>query len=359
MITEVHGDLLSADVDALVNTVNCVGVMGKGIALQFKRQYPENFKLYAKACAAGEVRLGSMFLVELDTISNPRYIINFPTKNHWRSKSRLVDIEHGLDDLIRVIKDRNIRSIAIPPLGAGNGGLQWSEVSKAIYQKLSDLPAVHIELFAPSDTKRTLAPHPIRMTWGRATLIKLIEAYSKHRRAVEPWEPTIGASHLEIQKLSYFANIVMPHLRLKFEAGQYGPYSEQTRHQIQEMEGTYLQGHGDGTSRVQQLFPIEPTELGSHEADNYTYQHSENRNIQSEIIDPVMKIIEGYEGPYNMELLASTHWVASHNMATNATEAWEQIQKWTARKKRLFTPEHVERAWKKLESLNLTSKVEF
>ncbi|TDV40741.1 type II toxin-antitoxin system antitoxin DNA ADP-ribosyl glycohydrolase DarG [Actinophytocola oryzae] len=354
MITETRGDLLNADAEALVNTVNCVGVMGKGIALQFKRRYPENFKLYAKACTAGEVKLGEMFVVELHTITSPRYIINFPTKNHWRSKSRLDDIDHGLDDLIRVIREREIRSIAIPPLGAGNGGLAWDDVSKLIYRKLAQVSDVAIQLFAPSGAKRALAPQALRMSWGRATIIKLIEAYAEYRRAVEPWEPALGASHLEIQKLSYFANIVMPHLNLRFEAGQYGPYSEQTRHLIQEMEGSYLEGHGDGTSRVQELIPIIPTDTGSREADDYVHKNSSNRNVKTEIVDPVMKIIEGYEGPYNMELLASTHWLASHGKARNATEAWEQIQAWTARKKRLFTRNHVERAWQKLESINMT-----
>jgi O-acetyl-ADP-ribose deacetylase (regulator of RNase III) len=148
MITERRGDLLDAEAEALVNAVNCVGVMGKGIALQFKRRYPENFELYAKACAAEEVQLGKMFVVERQTTTNPRYIINFPTKKHWRSKSRLADIDRGLDELVRVTRERDIRSIAIPPLGAGHGGLAWDDVSKLIHRKLSEVPELAIQLFA-------------------------------------------------------------------------------------------------------------------------------------------------------------------------------------------------------------------
>ena len=148
MITDVHGNLLAADADALVNTVNTVGVMGKGIALQFKNAYPGNYKAYRAACQRHEVRLGEMFVFDAGQLVRPRWVINFPTKNHWKSPSRLTDIESGLDDLVRVITEHDIRSIAVPPLGCGNGGLDWADVRPIIEAKLRGLD-VEVLLYPP------------------------------------------------------------------------------------------------------------------------------------------------------------------------------------------------------------------
>ena len=144
------GDLLAEDAEALVNTVNCVGVMGRGIALQFKSAFPENFKEYARACKRAEIQPGSMFVVETDQLASPRYIINFPTKRHWRGKSRMEDIESGLLDLQRIIREKSIHSIAVPPLGSGLGGLDWEQVRPRIEEVLQDLNDVRIVIFEPS-----------------------------------------------------------------------------------------------------------------------------------------------------------------------------------------------------------------
>ena len=132
MIELKNGDIFGEDVEALVNSVNCVGVMGRGIALQFKNLFPKNFKAYAAACKRGEVKPGRMFVHELAPLANPRYVVNFPTKRHWRGKSRIEDIDAGLFDLVRVIKELNIRSIAIPPLATNLGGLSWADVRPRI-----------------------------------------------------------------------------------------------------------------------------------------------------------------------------------------------------------------------------------
>jgi O-acetyl-ADP-ribose deacetylase (regulator of RNase III) len=143
-----HGDLLRQDdVDAIVNAVNCVGVMGKGIALQFKNKWPDNFKAYEAACKAGEVRLGKMFVFDSSALLQPRYIINFPTKQHWRDKSELRSIALGLEDLIAQIRRLGIRSLAMPSLGCGNGGLAWGDVNPIIEQAFSTLPDVDLRLF--------------------------------------------------------------------------------------------------------------------------------------------------------------------------------------------------------------------
>ena len=150
MITYATGDLLQADAEALVNTVNCVGVMGKGIALQFKRRFPDNFHAYEKACTRGEVAIGTMFVTETGHLDGPRYVINFPTKEHWRRPSRLSYIDAGLRDLVRVLRDANIRSVAVPPLGTGNGGLDWVEVEPRLIGALQGLPDVHATIYPPA-----------------------------------------------------------------------------------------------------------------------------------------------------------------------------------------------------------------
>ena len=146
------GNILAENAEALVNAVNCVGVMGRGVALMFKNAFPENFEAYAYACRREEVRPGQMFVVEQDRLAGPRYIVNFPTKRHWRGKSRMEDIESGLRDLRRVIREKGIRSIAIPPLGSGLGGLDWREVRPQIEEALRDLDGVCVVIFEPHDS---------------------------------------------------------------------------------------------------------------------------------------------------------------------------------------------------------------
>mgnify|MGYP000880146280 FL=1 len=139
MIEYKNGDILKEDAEAIVNTINCVGVMGKGLALQFKNKYPENFIQYKQACKEYKVQIGKMFIYHTEQFINPKYIINFPTKKDWRSNSKIEYIENGLDDLIKVIKELDIKSIAIPPLGCGLGGLDWTIVKQIIETKLSKL----------------------------------------------------------------------------------------------------------------------------------------------------------------------------------------------------------------------------
>ena len=146
------GTLLDAPVEALVNTVNTVGVMGKGIALQFKRAYPAMFKDYAAAAKRNELALGRMHVWHTGKLEGPRVMINFPTKRHWRGGSRLPDIEAGLKDLIEVIQRERIRSIAVPPLGCGHGGLNWADVEPLIRAKMQGLKDVDVRIYPPVGT---------------------------------------------------------------------------------------------------------------------------------------------------------------------------------------------------------------
>jgi O-acetyl-ADP-ribose deacetylase (regulator of RNase III) len=148
-IRVVHGDLLAAEADALVNAVNTRGVMGKGLAAQFKAAHPAMFDAYAAAARAGELCLGRMHVWPTGARDGPRYVVNFPTKDHWRSRSRLGDIESGLADLVRVAVELRLRSIAVPPLGCGHGGLDWADVEPLIRRELGALPGVEVLLYPP------------------------------------------------------------------------------------------------------------------------------------------------------------------------------------------------------------------
>lgn len=353
MIRKGEGDLLKADVEALVNTVNCVGVMGKGIALQFKRRYPQVFKDYEAACRRGDVRIGRMFVVPTNELTGPRFVINFPTKKHWRSPSKLAYIKQGLASLRAVIEDLGIQSVAIPPLGAGNGGLNWAEVEPLIREALDGMP-VTVSLFAPTPGRRPVASAgAMRITRFRALLLTLIRDYVGQRLGTEPWESTRGASHLEIQKLAYFASLLEPDLKLKFAPGRYGPYSEEVRHALQDMEGELTFGLGDGTNRVLDNDPIELTSRGAHEIDRYMTSGSQEAAEVQSLAGKVMLIVDGFEGPYGLELLGSTQWAAKV-AGPLPQQVAEAVRGWTRRKARLFTDQQIDTAMRHLDAVGLS-----
>ena len=225
------GDLLKEKVQAYVNTVNCVGIMGKGIALQFKMTYPDNYKQYKKACDKGEVRPGKMFITQINDIFEPKFVINFPTKTHWKAKSKLEYIEKGLTDLVKEITKKNIKSIVIPPLGCGQGGLNWNEVRPLIEDRLSALEDVDVILYAPSKSpepdKIKIATQKPKITPGRAALIVLLKNYK---------EVGYKITMLEIQKLMYFLQAAGENLRLRYRKAKYGPYADNLHHVLQAIE---------------------------------------------------------------------------------------------------------------------------
>lgn len=332
------GDLLKQqDVDAIVNTVNCVGVMGKGIALQFKKKWPANFKAYAAACKAGEIRLGKMFIFDLGALATPRYIINFPTKDHWRNASNLKDIETGLQDLVQQIKNLDIRSIAMPPLGCGNGGLNWADVRPVIEQHFADIKDVTLRLFEPSDTSataqlevNTAAP---KMTAGRAAILALLECYEAL---------SYGLSKLEVQKLAYFLQEAGEDLKLSYQKHKFGPYADQLRHVLDRMDGHYIHGVGDGVVES----AITPDTLALKTAKAFLAKA--NPELQARV-KRVAHLIDGFQSPFGMELLASVHWVAKQEGAKDAQQALQKIQSWNPRKNQLMQANHVESAWQQLQ----------
>ncbi|ESY13641.1 macro domain-containing protein [Mesorhizobium sp. C386A] len=331
------GNILDADVDALVNTVNCVGVMGRGIALQFKNAYPDNFKAYEAACNRGLVKPGQMFVVETGRLS-PRFIINFPTKRHWRGKSRIEDIESGLIDFVDVLRSRMIKSVAIPPLGSGLGGLLWSDVRPLIVAAVAPLPDVRSIIYEPAGTRdsATLArnrPVP-KMTEGRAALVVLLQRYLNG--LMDPF-----VTLLEAHKLLFFMQEAGQPLRLMFRKATYGPYAENLRHVLNEVEGHLIAGYGDGGDNPTKALSIIP---GAYEeAARVVVSDAATR----ERFDRVAKLIDGFETPYGMELLATVYWAAQREGASNFSEVRDAVHGWSERK-RQFASEEIKLAYRTL-----------
>ncbi len=344
-ITIQTGDLLEAEADALVNTVNCVGVMGKGIALQFKKKWPAAFKSYKQDCDSGKLRPGSLHIHEFGKLAGkPYFIINFPTKDHWRGKSQIEFIKSGLKALHRSIEELQIESIAIPPLGCGNGGLEWPRVEQLIREQLGDLD-VEIQLFAPTgapEAKRlAVRSERPKMTAGRAVLLKLLALYK---------ELDYSLTKVEVQKLCYFAQIAGQPLKLNFEKNQYGPYADSLRHVLNRIDGHFVKGVGDHDQsetelQVEQDAVIEATEFLKSDSESQAR------------LKRVKHLIEGFETPFGMELLATVHWV-SHELGTHDLDPvlegvrnWVPGQKaWNQRKSELMTEGKVRLALSQLHT---------
>ncbi len=334
-----QGNLLESKAEALVNTVNCVGVMGKGIALQFKQAFPENFKQYKKACDAGQVKLGQMFTIATGNLLNPRYIINFPTKGHWKGQSKLADIQAGLGALVAEVKRLGIQSIAIPPLGCGNGGLDWAVVKPLVVNAFAELPHVDVMIFEPSGapTADQVQVHTKRpsMTRGRALVIAIFDRYGI---------PGYRLGRLEAQKLAYFVQAAGEPLKLNYVKHHYGPYAENLNHVLQHIDGHYIKGYGD-RSQYSQMYVL-PAGRTEAEAFLAGQQDAHQR------LEQVSQLIEGFETPYGMEMLATVHWVAKENpqAAADVEVAIAAVQAWSDRKRNLFKPSHLQKAWQRLEA---------
>lgn len=331
MIEYTSGDLLKDEAEALVNTVNCVGVMGRGIALQFKKAWPKNFAAYQAACEREEIQPGRMFVFETGLLTSPRYIINFPTKRHWRGKSRIEDIEEGLSALAEIIRIRNIRSVALPPLGSGLGGLLWSDVRARIERVFGNLPEIQVRVYEPKDAPEedAILPGPDfpRMTAGRAALIGLMRRYLGGLL-----DPTI--SLLEVHKLLYFMQEAGEPLRLKYVQAPYGPYAENLRHVLLAIQGYLVAGYRDGGD-----FPDKPLKLvpgAVEEAELFLVEHVDTRAR----LDRVTALVEGFESPFGLELLSTVHWVLDRELPGNFSQVVERTYSWNLRKKQ-FTPRQI------------------
>lgn len=334
MIEHKAGDIFDEQSEALVNSVNCVGVMGRGIALQFKKRFPDNFKAYAEACKRGEVKPGRMFVYELGHMTYPRYIINFPTKRHWRGKSRMDDIEAGLGALVQEIQKRKIRSIAIPPLGTSLGGLRWADVRPRIEAALEVLSDPEVTLFepggGPADDRPNRSTKAPQMTRGKAALTGLMNRYL--RGVLDP-----SVTLLEVQKLMYFMQAAGEPLRLQFEEGNYGPYADTLRHVLIPLEGHLISGYEDGGNAPRKQLKLVPGALEDATA------FLEGQPKTRERLERVAQLVEGFESSFGLELLATVHWVATQHPCGTDDEIIAYTYAWNPRK-RQFTERQIKLA---------------
>jgi len=308
MITFTEGNLLEADAEALVNTVNTVGVMGKGVALMFKEAFPENFKAYKRACKEKQVRLGEMFVTQREDLLGPKWIINFPTKGHWKYPSQMKWIEDGLADLARVIEKKKIRSIAIPPLGSGSGGLDWTEVRSRIEKALGSLKDVNVIIYEPTAEYQNVAKRSgvEELTVPRALIAEMVRRYS-----ILGIECTL----LEVHKLGYFLERSVNALNLdnkfKFEFGanKFGPYSDKLKHLLDGLDGSYL--HCD--KRIADASPFETIRFDDAKKDKVAaFLTTPEAKPYRPALEATTELIDGLESPLGTELLSTVDWLIKH-----------------------------------------------
>lgn len=336
----IKDNLLDSKAQALVNTVNTMGIMGKGIALQFKERFPQNFKIYAAACKKGEVRIGQMFVVKENTLDGEKIIINFPTKKEWFKKSQYSYIEEGLIDLVRVIKEYNIQSIALPPLGSGNGGLDWEKVKKIMIAYLEPLQGIEIMVYEPNTAVKEILQKEeqkkdVKLTPGRAMLLYALFQYEKLGET---------ASVFAANKLAYFLQKSGEPLRLQFVPYTYGPYAQAIEKVLYALNGKYLTGMEQMSAK-----PFEPLKLNQErykEVGEYI-----NTNLTSEQkrrLDNLFRIITGFESTLSLEILASVHYLLNESPGLTKEDLLHKIQSWNDRKKSLITADYVQIAYNHL-----------
>lgn len=338
MIYYTQGNLLEANVEALVNTVNTVGVMGKGIALMFKERFPKNMDAYARACKNGEVITGKMFVTATDELVGPQWVVNFPTKQHWRSKSKMEWIEEGLQDLRRFINEKKIKSIAIPPLGSGHGGLDWQDVKPKIIEALSNIEGVDIWVYEPTKKYQNVAKKTgvKKLTPARAIVAELVRRY---------WILGMECSLLEIQKLAWFLQRVLEaeglknELKLNFEARNYGPYANNLDHLLNALDGSYLKAD----KRIPDSDPLDVIAFNDEKkALVEAYLNSEGKDYLP-ALEKASEIINGFESPFGLELLSTVDWLLTKEGCEPRLESikkgianWPAGKQWAERKLGLF-----------------------
>jgi O-acetyl-ADP-ribose deacetylase (regulator of RNase III) len=360
MITFTQGNLLEAKAEALVNTVNTVGVMGKGIALMFKEAFPENTTIYEATCRSGGLHVGRMLVTEHDQLVGPRWIINFPTKKHWRNPSKLEWIIEGLKDLKRVIVERDIRSIALPPLGSGNGGLDWRDVRPEIEAALKDLSGVDVIVYEPTSIYQNVTKRDglEKLTPARALVAELVRRY---------WILGIECTVLEVQKLAYILErsieqqVIANPLDLRFEANKFGPYAPRLRHLLNSLDGSYLHC----SKRLSDAGPLDVIWFEDAKKDKVAaYLTTPEARTYRPALEVATKLIDGFESPLGMELLATVDWVIRHDGAEPTVDGvraalakWPGGQQAAERKQSLFDDRLIELAVRRLTRTPETANV--
>lgn len=339
MIKYKTGDILESNAEALVNTVNTVGVMGKGIALQFKNAFPSNFKEYVNACKTKDIEIGKLFVFKDSNLkTGAKYIINFPTKRDWRKPSEYSFIESGLDDLKRVIEKYDIKSIAIPPLGAGNGGLEWEKVKRIIEEKLGSLDR-EIIVYEPSlFIKEQLKNERVKLTDARALLLYVLYDLVRNGEYV---------SEFSSEKVCYFLQKfgAKKYFNLDFSPNFYGPYSGKVRFVLNVLNGSYVMGYSDMNKK-----PFEPLTLVADGYDVVKKHVEENPELHN-IAQKTINFLGGFYSDFALELLSSIDLIANKHNTFEREIISEQLKLWSDRKSNMFSnPRYIDISIRQLQN---------
>ncbi len=340
MIQYKTGNLLESEAEALVNTVNTIGVMGKGIALQFKNQFPANAKIYTKACKEKTFDIGQLLITtEGSLLNGEKIIINFPTKTDWRKPSEYSYIEKGLVELVKFIKEKEIKSIAIPPLGAGNGGLNWSKVKILMEKYLSNIDC-NIFIYEPNAIiQEALKKERVKLTPARAMLLSVLFDVVKSGEFV---------SEFTAEKIAYFLQRfgAKDTFKLDFQPNFYGPYSGKVKHVLYYLNGSYISGYSSKDKK-----PFD--ELGlmlDAEMEVNEYLNAEENFQNKQIVSTTKAFLSGFYAAFGLELLSTIDYIMIEKKTTSIEEITKHLESWSDRKKTMFTnPKFIALAVKNIE----------
>lgn len=330
MLHYITGNILESKAEALVNTVNTQGVMGKGIALQFKKEFPVNFRIYEEACKNKTFHIGDLLVTEESSLhAGKKIIINFPTKNNWRLPSEYSYIEAGLSALVKEIKERGIKSIAIPPLGAGNGGLNWQKVKTILHNYLSDVDT-EIFIYEPTAAiQEVLKKERVKLTPARAMLLTVLYDLVRNGEFV---------SEFAAEKISYFLQRfgAKEMFRLEYQPNFYGPYSGKVKHVLYYLNGSYIMGYSSKDKK-----PFEELGMvgdGEEEVNNYL-SLPENEGYKL-IAEKTKEFLKGFYSAFGLEMLSTIDFVIQEKKAATTEDIEKELAAWSNRKKTLFTNQH-------------------
>jgi O-acetyl-ADP-ribose deacetylase (regulator of RNase III) len=349
MIKYITGNIFESQSEALVNTVNTVGIMGKGIALQFKNQFSSNYREYVKACKSGALQVGQLLVVEdISLHYGKKTIINFPTKTDWRKPSEYDYIEKGLINLVQIIKENKIQSIAIPPLGAGNGGLEWYKVKELLEKYLSDLDCT-IDIYEPNaEVKEVLKKERVGLTPARAMLLAVLYDLVRNGEFV---------SEFASEKIGYFLQRfgAKDLFKLDYQANFYGPYSGKIKHVLYYLNGSYISGYSSKDKK-----PFEELNLMMDaEQDVLAYLSKEAYQNEMQIVHKTQQFLTGFYSNFGLELLSTLDFIIQQEQTTELPKIKQKLSEWSNRKTKLFSNDaFIEKGLAKLERAQLINSVE-
>lgn len=315
MVEYVKGNMFECNADCLINTVNCEGYMGKGVAYQFKMKFPENNKAYVKACKSGELTVGKIHYYVEEGIT----IINFPTKNKWRENSKIEYIEKGMNALVEVLPELGVKKIAIPPLGCGNGGLIWAEVKNIIDNKIASVSDKYdFVIFEPSTSYKAIPKKPPEISVSGLVLLDIRLNLKRF-------------NGIRLQKAGYFVNFFMGEEYFKFDKWKYGPYSHSidiVARSIKEYQEYY--GIDNSQTTFEQVYRI----ICSEKVDS-------KFNKLHIAVKKSTEYVNAIQTDKKLEGIATVLYLVQNGAAKNSGQIVDDFKNWSQDKAKRFSKQYI------------------